>query len=374
MSFPKTATILIIGGGVIGASTAFHLANQGGKDILLLEKANSFGLGATSCCAGGVHPQFSTEVKVRLSNTSIPMLEQFEEEIGQPIDFRPCGYLFLLPTEREQEIFQRHVKMQRRLGVNVEHLDRESIQGWLPMMNLEDIYAGIYYPRAGVAKPYSVVMGYINAAHRMGVRIHTGVNVTGIKVKAGKINAVETNFGTISTPIVINSGGPEAGSIAEMAGVSIPLSTFKSQWFSASLATALPPDFPAIMDLKESLYLHPHNFEILTGRTNLDQPPGTDKVINRDWELDHAKKAIERLPMLEQAGLAFRKAGIYGSTPDDHPILGESSINGFYIAAGFSEHGFMHSPISGQLLTETILKGQAESIDISSLNARRFEL
>ncbi len=190
MSLPKTVSIIIIGGGVMGASTAYHLAAKGVRDILLLEKELFFGSGATGRCAGGVRYQFSTEVNIRLSQASLPMLERFEDEIGQPIDYHKWGYLFLLKTQEEIDTFQRNVELQHTLGVNTEWLDGDEIRRRLPMMNLNDIIAGTNNHEDGVVDPNSVVMGYINAAHRLGVTVHSGVEVNGINLNKGKVNGV----------------------------------------------------------------------------------------------------------------------------------------------------------------------------------------
>jgi sarcosine oxidase subunit beta len=373
VSLPKTASIIIIGGGVMGASTAYHLAARGVKDILLLEKEDFFGQGATGRCAGGVRYQFSTEVNIRLSQASLPMLERFEDELGQAIDYHQWGYLFLLTQEAEIEVFQSNVELQRSLGVATEWLDGDEIRKRLPLMQLDDVIAGTNHPKDGVVDPNGVVMGYINAAHRLGARIHSRVTVTGIEIEGGRISGVRTPFGKIAAPIVVNAAGPWAGSVSKMAGVSIPLTPLRRQWLTTTALPDLPPDFPFVIDFTQSLYFHREGAGLLTGMSNPDEKPGFDQSIDRDWELIHLDAAIRRLPALEQAGLGSRLAGLYENTPDAHPIYGQTPVEGFYIVTGFSGHGFMHGPISGLLMSEIILDGQATSVDVSMLDLARFE-
>ncbi|HBX71294.1 MAG TPA: FAD-binding oxidoreductase [Chloroflexi bacterium] len=357
----------------MGASTAYHLAARGVKDILLLEKEDFFGTGATGRCAGGVRYQFSTEVNIRLSQASLPMLERFEDELGQPIEYHKLGYLFLLTQETEIEKFRRNVALQHSLGVATEWLDGSEIRKRLPMMNLENVIAGTNHAKDGVVDPNGVVMGYINAAHRLGARIHSNADVRGINSQDGKITGVSTPHGNISAPIVVNAAGPWAGAVSELAGLPIPLTPLRRQWLTTSALPELPPDFPFVIDFTQSLYFHREGQGLLTGMSNPHEKPGFNQSIDQAWELTHLEAAIERLPMLEQAGLGSRLAGLYENTPDAHPIYGKTPLEGFYIVTGFSGHGFMHGPVSGLLMSEIILDGKSSTVDVSMLDLARFE-
>ncbi|MBI3162208.1 MAG: FAD-binding oxidoreductase, partial [Chloroflexi bacterium] len=219
---PKTADILIIGGGVMGASAAYHLAKRGAKNIVLLEKESHFGTGATGRCAGGVRYQFSTEINVTLSLHSLPMIERFKEEIGQEVNYRQCGYLLVATNEKEVEEFKYNVALQHKCGVQTEWLDGDEIRRRLPLMRFYDALAGTFHQKDGTVDPNSVVMGYVNAAQKMGVTALTGAEVIGITVGGGEVRSVKTSLGGVETRTVLNAAGPWSGLIGSMAGVRIP--------------------------------------------------------------------------------------------------------------------------------------------------------
>lgn len=373
MTIPKTADFIIIGGGVMGASTAYHLTTRSQKNVLLLEKEDFFGLGATGRCAGGVRYQFATEINIRLSLESLPMLEHFAEEIGQEIDYRKCGYLFLLTNNEEVAAFQRYVDLQIRLGARTEWLSGDEIRKRLPMMQLEDVLAGSFNPRDGLVDPNSVVVGYISAAQRSGTQALTSTPVTGILIISGHVVGVETPNQTIFAPVVVDATGPWTSLTSQMAGIRIPVTPLRRQWLTTTPLPELPPDFPFVIDFAQSLYFHREGPGLLTGMSNPNEIPGYDQNIDPDWELFHMEAAIARLPLLEKAGLASRLAGLYEVTPDAHPIFGKTPVQGYYIVTGFSGHGFMHGPIAGKLMTEIILDGRASTVDISMLDLARFE-
>jgi sarcosine oxidase subunit beta len=373
MDIPRTADIVIIGGGVMGASIAYHLAARGVKNVLLLEKEQFFGQGATGRCAGGVRYQFSTEINIQLSSISLPMLERFEDEIGQPIDFRQCGYLILITNQKDLEQFKHNIQLQHRLGVQTIWLDGDEIGERLPMMNLEDVLAGTFHAKDGLADPNSVVMGYINAANRLGATTQTDVEVTGIEVHAGNIKSLHTTLGVINTPLVVNAAGPWARLIGDMAGVEIPITPLRRQMLTTTPLPEVPQDFPFVIDFAQSLYFHREGEGLLTGMSNPHEKPGFDQDVDTTWEITHLEAASTRMPLLENAGLLSHWAGLYENTPDAHPIFGSTPVGGFYICAGFSGHGFMHGPVAGKIMSEIILDGQASSLDISTLDLDRFE-
>lgn len=373
MDLPKTADIVVIGGGVMGASTAYHLAERGVQNIILLEKEEYFGTGATGRCAGGVRYQFATEVNVRLSLASLPMLERFEEEIGQVIDYRKCGYLFVLSKEEDVFVFKNNVRLQQHLGASTEWLDDQTVRRMLPMMPLNDVIGGTYNAEDGLVDPNSVVMGYIIAAQRLGVSAVNQCPAVDIEVIDDHVTAVHTPYGKISTAMIVDATGPWSAQTASMAGIHIPVTPIRRQWLTTTPIPDLPADFPFVIDFAQSLYFHREGPGILTGMSNPDEKPGHDQSVDMDWELIHLEAAIERLPLLENCGLVSRMAGLYETTPDSHPIFGKTPIQGYFVVTGFSGHGFMHGPISGKLMAEIILDGHASTVDVSMLDLARFE-
>jgi sarcosine oxidase subunit beta len=370
---PNTAEIVIIGGGVMGASTAYHLAQRGQKNIVLLEKDEFFGQEATGRCAGGVRFQFSTEVNIRLSLQSLPMLDRFKDETGQEINFRKCGYLFVLTTPEDVKTFQHSLELQHHLGVRTEWLSGDEVRHRLPLMHFEDALAGSFNAGDGLVDPNSVVMGYIGAAQRLGVECLNLVEVTGIQTSAGKIVSVKTNQGTISTPVVVDAAGPWAGLIGEMAGVPVPIEPYRRQIITTTPIPEVPPGFPFVLDFAQSLYFHREGDGILTGMSNNNEKVGFSQNIDEVFEMVNMEAAIARMPCLEKSSMLSHWAGLYEVTPDAHPIYGKTPMDGFYIVAGFSGHGFMHGPISGKLMAECILDGKFQSLDVSFLDLARFK-
>jgi sarcosine oxidase subunit beta len=373
MELPETADVVVIGGGVMGASTAYHLALEGVEEVVLLEKETYFGQGATGRCAGGIRHQFATEVNVKLSNVSLDMLDRLKQETGQDPDLRKCGYLFVLTNDADVASFKRNIEMQRKLDVNVEWLSGDEIRSRLPMMQFPDALAGTYSPNDGLADPNGVVMGYIKGARSLGVKPFTDTEVLDIIVESGKVQAVITAHGRIDTPAVVNAAGPWASLIGKMVELELPITPLRRQMLTTTPLPELPTDFPFVIDFAQSLYFHREGEGILTGMSNPDETPGFDQSIDEDWEVRAISAAAERMPMLESAGRLAGWAGLYEVTPDAHPIFGSTPVDGFWIVGGFSGHGFMHGPIAGKLMQEIIMEGHAQTVDVSSLDLARFE-
>lgn len=370
--FPRTADVVIVGGGVMGVSTAYHLAKRGVRDIVLLERDAFLGHGATGRCAGGVRYQFATEINIRLSLVSLPMIEAFEDETGVSPQYRPIGYLFVLTRPEDVEAFRRNVALQRRLGVATEWLDGDEVRRRLPFMRFPDALAGTFHAKDGLADPHSIVQGYAKRARELGVRIITDAEVTGIQVEGPRVRAVETPRGVVHTPTVVNAAGPWAGVVARLAGVDLPITPLRRQWLTTTPLPDLPPDFPFVIDFAQALYFHPEGQGVLTGMSNPNEQPGFDQRVDPEWELVHMEAAMARLPMLARAGVMSRVAGLYENTPDAHPVFGATDVEGFYVVAGFSGHGFMHGPVAGLLMAEILLDGRAHTVDVSMLDAARF--
>lgn len=357
----------------MGASVAYHLALRGQRDVLLLERGDLFGQGATGKCAGGVRFQFGSEINVRLSQHSIPMLERFEAELDQPIGLRQCGYLFVLSRETHVQAFRRNVAMQRQLGVATEWLEADEVHSRLPLLRLDDVLGGTFHARDGLCDPSSVVNGYVGAARRLGTTCLTDVEVTGMEVRQDRVTRVLTARGAVETQSVVNAAGPFAGDVARMLGAEVPIVPLRRQMLVTTPLPPVPPDFPFVIDFATGLYFHREGPGILTGMANPNEPVGTDESVDLAWEQVHLEAAVRRFPLLAEAGLAHHWAGLYEMSPDAHPLIGRlEPLDNAYVVAGFSGHGFMHGPIAGKLLAEVILDGHASTLDISALNPNRF--
>ena len=240
----------------MGASTVYHLALRGCRDVVLLETEPFFGQGATGRCAGGIRYQFSTAINIRLSQLSLPMLYRFEEETGQAIDLRQCGYLFLLNNAADIATFQGNVALQHELGVATEWLTGDEVRRMVPQLAADDVLAGTFHGPDGLADPNGVVAGYISAARRLGARLFTDTAVTAINTRNGAVIGVETTRGTINCPTVVNAAGPWSARVSQMAGVPLPVVPIRRQMLTTTPLPALDPDFPFVIDFARSLYFH----------------------------------------------------------------------------------------------------------------------
>ena len=299
----------------MGASAAYHLAQRGMKNIVLLEKEDFFGQGATGRCAGGVRYQFSTEINVKLSIESLPMLERFKDEIGQDISYKQCGYLLVATNEKDVNVFKHNVKLQNGLGVQTQLLSGDEVRRRLPLMKFDDALAGTFNAKDGIVDPNSVVMGYISAAQKMGVQAFTGAEVTGITVSGDKVEEVQTTIGAIKTRMILNAAGPWASQIGQMAGVQLPVIPLRRQMFTTSPLKEIPADFPFVIDFAQSLYFHREGEGLLIGMSNQNEQPGFDQNVDEDFELVNLEAAIERMPLIEKAQRASHWAGLYEVTP-----------------------------------------------------------
>jgi len=370
---PRTADVVVIGGGVMGASTAYHLAHKGAREVVLIEKEPFFGVMSTGQCAGGIRHQFSSEINIRLSIESIRMLERFPEEMGQDIGLNFTGYLFLLTQPEDIPAFRQNVALQHSLGIMTQWLEPDEIARRIPLVNLEGVLAGTIYERDGLVDPSSLVQGYVSNARRLGARLFTDTQAIGVRVSAGRITAVETNHGIIQTPLVVNACGAWAPQIGRMVGVEIPIEPIRRQIVVTTPIREVPPDFPFVIFFHESLYFHREGEGILTGKSNPDETPGYKLNVDAEWEMVHMDEAMVRLPVLRAAGLLSHWAGLYEVTPDAHPILGRvPTLEGFYLMAGFSGHGLMHGPVVGLLMAEEILDGRAQTVNIDPFRYDRF--
>jgi sarcosine oxidase subunit beta len=370
-----TADVVVVGGGAVGTSAAYHLAAAGAGSVLLLERDAALGTGSTGRCAGGFRHQFSSPVNIELSLASIRMITSFTEELGLPLDVWQDGYLFLVRTEPVWQDFMASVELQRSFGVKVEVLTPQEAASLIPGIETDGMLGATFGPEDGIADPSGLTQGYATAARRAGAEIELQVEVEGVNVQGGRVVGVSTSKGTVSALVVVNAAGPWAGVLAESAGVHLPLEPIPRQVVVTGPFDGMPERRTLVIDAETTFYFHREAAGVLLGMGGKDEKPSFDtRVDERFIEEEILPMALKVFPPLEKAGMAYSWAGLYEMTPDRHPVVGEApAVEGFYLANGFSGHGFQHAPIVGKLLAEMIVDGDAHTVDISSLGLARFD-
>ena len=370
MAMEKTANIIIIGGGIIGASIAFHLALKGAKGVVLLEKG-MLGEGSTAKCVGGIRLQFSTEINLRFSLQSLETWRHFEEITGVDLGFKKVGYLFLATTKDEWTVFQANTHLQRSFHIPVELFSPEEIQHRWPYLKVDDLRGGTFCPWDGYAGPYEALSGFVKVARKRGVKIYEGTEVQQILQSRGKIIGVRTSAGDISAPIVINAAGPYAAQVGEMAGVEVPVKPFRRQIFFTAPFPWITDPIPLVIDFHRGWYFRREGPGLLLSGPK-DDFPSFHIDVDYDAMVEVAENSIYRVPLMEKAEITRGWAGSYEISPDNHAILGEvPGVRGFFLANGFSGHGFQHSPAVGQVMADLIL-GEQPFMDVSGLSVERF--
>ena len=365
---------MIVGGGIVGTSAAYHLASAGLPRVVLLERASTVGTGATGACAGGFRFQFSSRINIALSLASVPMILGFSSEHGLPLDLAQDGYLFLLRTPSEWEAFKSSAELQRSMGVDSEVLTPEEAAAIAPGISLDGVIGATFCAQDGIADPSGLTQGYATAARRAGAEIRLGTEVISVTETDGRVTGVETTAGHVSSPVVVNAAGPWAGLLASTAGISIPLEPIPRMVVTTGSFQGVPVRRTLVIDAGTTFYFHREGAGVLMGMGGRDERPSfSTEVDDRFITEEILPTALRVFPPLEAAGIASTWAGLYEMTPDRHPIVGESPVSGFFLANGFSGHGFQHAPVVGKLLSELIVEGRARTVDISALSFQRFE-
>lgn len=367
-----TADVVIVGGGIMGTSAAYHLAQRGCTDVIILEK-DLLAQASTGLSAGGIRQQFSHPANIRLSQEAVRLFERFEKELGMDINFRQVGYLFLAQSKETWQEFLADVEVQHQHNVPVEVLTPDEIKHRWPYLAVDDLQGGTFGAEDGYADPYSAAMGFANAARQMGVRIEEQTKVTGIRIEGGRVQGVETTRGPISAPAVVNVAGPWGGKVAKMAGFDLPVQPYRRQVFVTKAFDAIPKPIPMILDIEPAFYFRGEGPGILMGMSDQNEPPSFNT--NVDWRfLERViEAAVRRAPILEEAEIVRGWGGLYAITPDDNPIIGAlPGTEGLFCAIGFSGHGFQQAPTVGRILSELILDGQTH-FDLSPFVHDRFD-
>ncbi|MER5195548.1 NAD(P)/FAD-dependent oxidoreductase [Streptomyces sp. NPDC002755] len=365
------ASVVVIGGGVMGTSIACHLAAAGVRDVLLVER-DELAAGSTSKAAGGVRAQFSDELNIQLGARSLETFGRFEEETGYDIGLHRVGYLFLLSTPEEVASFEAGVRLQNALGVPSRMIDPAEARRLSPLIRTEGLLAAAFSPDDGHCTPEAVVHGYAAAARRYGARILRHTAVTGIERQGATITAVQTTLGRVTTDTVVCAAGAWSRAVGAMAGVELPVQPLRRQIAVTEPVPGLPPDLPMTIDFTSSLYFHGEGPGLLVGMSDPDERPGFATDTHDRWIPRLAAAMERRAPALLDLRRTGGWAGLYEVTPDHNALIGESSsVSRFLYATGFSGHGFLQGPAVGEVVRDLIL-GRVPFVDVTPLSADRF--
>ena len=367
----RQAEVVVIGGGVIGTSIAYHLARAGVRDVVLVER-DELAAGSTSKAAGGVRAQFSDGLNVQLGARSLEAFEHFEEDTGHDIGLHRVGYLFLLSTPEDVANFETGVRLQNSLDVPSRIIDPAEARRLSPLISTEGLIAAAYSPDDGHCTPEAVVHGYAAAARSYGATIMRHTDVTGIETHGDTITAVLTTLGRIDTNTVICAAGAWSKGIGAMAGVDLPVQPLRRQIAVTEPVTGLPPDLPMTIDFTTSLYFHTEGPGLLVGMSDPDERPGFATDTHDRWIPRLADAMRRRAPDLLELRRTGGWAGLYENTPDHNALIGEAtSVSRFLYATGFSGHGFLQGPAVGEVVRDLYL-GHVPFVDVSPLSAGRF--
>ncbi|MCQ8187552.1 NAD(P)/FAD-dependent oxidoreductase [Streptomyces rugosispiralis] len=368
---PASAEVVIIGGGVMGASTAFHLAEAGVTNIVVVER-DDLGRGSSGKPIGGVRAQFSDPLNIELGGRSLRAYQEFRHRPGADIRLDTVGYLFLLDSARQASDFEAGVRLQNGLGVPSRMIGPDEAQRLCPYLSTDGLVAAAYSPTDGHARPGLVVQGYARAAARAGVTIATHTPVSGLDTAGDRVVGVRTSHGRIACSTVICAAGAWSARIGEMAGVDLPVRPVKRQLAFTAPITPSAPRIPFTIDFSSTAYFHNSDDGLLLGLADPDQEDGFDTTWTPEWLELFRTVARHRAPALAGMETVGGWAGLYEVTPDRNALIGRSTeLPNFLYAAGFSGHGFLQAPAVGEAVRDLYLE-RAPFTDISPLSADRF--
>jgi sarcosine oxidase subunit beta len=360
--------VVIIGGGAIGTSIAFHLAEAGVRDVVLLERGE-LGAGSTCKAAGGVRAQFSDRINIELGARSLEAFGRFAGRPGQEIDLHRVGYLFLLSTPADVKSFEEDVELQNELGVNSRMIDVAEAKALSPLIDTDGLLAAAWSPDDGHCTPESVVLGYASGARRHGATVLTGVTVTGIDTAGGEVRTVHTDRGPIDADAVICAAGAWSAAVGAMAGVDLPVTPLRRQIIFTEPMAELTGVVPFTIDFASTFYFHREGRGLLMGMSDPEQEPGFHLDYSDEWLPRFGAAMGRRAPGLLDVGLRNGWAGLYEVTPDHNAIIGRSG--NFLYATGFSGHGFLQAPAVGEVIRDLHLD-RIPFVDVTPLSTDRF--
>jgi sarcosine oxidase, subunit beta len=373
----QTAEVVIIGGGIVGSSIAWHLTEAGCRNVLIVERESHQGKGSTGKSMGGVRAQFATTPNIQMSLYSIPFYSNFEERLGHPSEYRAQGYLFVATKAAHMEYLRTNQQLQKSLGLTqVGMVTREEIVDMVPQLRSDDILGGSFCATDGFVDPYSVMVGFTARACTQGARLWRSTDVTAIDRDTGRINGVETTRGPVSTRVVVNAAGPWAAEAAALAGVKIPVQPLRRMLIPTEPFDGVPHTVPMVVDMTNGFHFRPESLGFLLAWNDPEETPGYKTDFDPAFIEKVLTRAADRVPCFENLAVNPKRAwaGLYEMSPDHHAILGSvPEVRGFYCANGFSGHGVMHAPATGRIVADLILHGATDIVhNIEALSPARF--
>jgi len=370
----NTAEVIIIGGGVHGASLAFHLSQRGVKPILL--EKNFLASGATGRSSGLVRMHYDTELDSQLAWKSFSYFRNWEQMVGGDCGFVRTGFIQIVAREHADHL-RANVLMHQRIGIPSLVVTADDVRRLAPSFRTDDFDIAAYEPESGYAAPSDTAMSLMNAARARGARLIQGCEVTGVQMAGGKVKGLQTTQGDFAAPVVVNAAGPWAGKIIQLAGLDIPCDTWRHDVMVIKRPPEIGPTHPTVIDFPGEMYFRPER----GGLTLVGLEDGNPLGESPDSDTDHARtgfveRAIERIcariPAMEKGHLHSAHSGYDGITPDQHPIAGDTEVEGFYLDCGLSGMGFKIAPAVGLCMAELILDGKTTTLDISDFSPSRF--
>jgi sarcosine oxidase, subunit beta len=371
-----TADVVIGGAGIVGSSIAYHLTQAGVRNVVILERESQQGKGSTGKSMGGVRAQFSTRESIRMSLYSIPFFRDFEERLGHPSGYKAQGYLFVATQTRHMDYLKANLARQVPEGLSTARLvSKQDVLEMVPQLRPDDIIGGSFCSTDGFVDPHSVMTGFMQAALRGGARLEKNAPVIGLEVDNQGIAGVRTPHELVQTRKFVNAGGPWAGHIASFVKVELPVEPLRRMLVPTEPFDKISHAAPMTIDMSTGWHFRPEGRGFLMAWNDPEETPGYKTDFDRAFVEKILRHAVDRVPVFEEVEVNPSRAwaGLYEMTPDHHPILGEApDVPGLFFANGFSGHGVMHSPATGKILADLILKGSTDLIDARLLNFARF--
>jgi len=372
----ETADVVIVGGGIVGSSIAYHLTEAGCTNVLVVERETHQGKGSTGKSMGGVRAQFATPVNIQMSLYSIPFYASFDERLGHPAGYKPQGYLFVATSERHLEYLRTNQEKQKALGLKTARMvSADEIRSMFPQLRADDIVGGSFCSTDGFVDPYSAMVGFMTRAAESGARLWRNTEVTAIHADGHGVTGAETTRGPVATRTVVNAAGPWAAQVAKLAAVELPVEPLRRMLVPTEPFDQFPHSAPMIIDMSNGFHFRPEALGFLLAWNDPEETPGFKTDFEPGFIEKVLTRAANRVPCFENLAVNPKRAwaGLYEMTPDHHPILGPAAeVPGFFLANGFSGHGVMHAPATGKILSDLILLKKCDLVDASLLSLDRY--